>query len=119
MNAMTTGDFDAEVWDELLQLFGREGVSEMIAAVRDDLPQQRQRLGAALAAQDRRGVKAVAHSLRGVALQLGARGMAGDWSGIEAAIAAEHPLDGIVADAVKLLDRKAALMLVLQEKLHE
>ena len=116
----TTGDsgFDPEVWDELLQLFGRDGVAEMIDALRSDLPQQRQRLETALAAQDRGAIKQIAHGLRGVALQFGAEGLADHCAGIEQSLAGGAPLAGIAASAAHMLDRHDAMTKSLNEALR-
>lgn len=65
------------VWNELLRLFGRDGVAEMLAALRRDLPQQQQQIGQALEQDDRQALRRCAHSLRGVGLQFGAAVFAG------------------------------------------
>lgn len=111
-------DFDRATWDELLQLFGRDGVAEMIEALQRDLPQQGQRLDAALRAQDRGAIRRIAHSLRGVALQFGVESLAGHCGDIERAIAADTPIAEIAVDAKTMLDRHLALTRHLSDALH-
>jgi HPt (histidine-containing phosphotransfer) domain-containing protein len=118
MGTFTDEDFDPATWDELLELFGRDGVAEMLGALQGDLPQQRQKLDAALAAQDRGAIKRIAHSLRGVALQFGATSLAEYCGGIERAVAGDAPLAAIAADAAIMLDRQLALTQRLNETLH-
>ena len=117
MGTIKDEGLDPAMWDELLQLFGREGVAEMLRAVQGDLPQQRQRLDAALRAQDRDAIKRIAHSLRGVALQFGAQSLAAHCDGIERAIATDAPLSAIAADAQGMLDRQLALTRRLDDAL--
>jgi len=118
MGTTADGDFDPAIWDELLQLFGRDGLAEMIEALRRDLPEQRQRLAAALAELDRGTIWHIAHGLRGVALQFGAADLADHCGGIEHSIAGDAPLAGIAAAAARMLDRHAALTRRLNEALH-
>lgn len=118
MGPSTQESFDPATWDELLQLFGRDGVAEMLDALEGDLPRQRQQLDAALLAQDRAAIKRIAHSLRGVALQFGAEGLAEHCSAVERAIAADAPLADVATDANIMLDRQLALTRCLHEALH-
>lgn len=111
-------NFDPASWDELLQLFGRDGVAEMVEALQRDLPLQGQRLDAALRAQDRGAIRRIAHSLRGVALQFGAESLAGHCGNIERAIAADAPIAEIASDAKVMLDRHRALTQHLSDALH-
>jgi HPt (histidine-containing phosphotransfer) domain-containing protein len=105
----TASGFDADTWGELLQLFGHDGLGEMVAALQHDLPQQQERLQAALRDQDRRTVRHIVHSLRGVALQFGATHLADCCGSIEQSVANDAPLDQAGAAAARMLDRHAAL----------
>ncbi|HEY1077094.1 MAG TPA: Hpt domain-containing protein [Fontimonas sp.] len=106
--------FDRAIWDELLDLFGRDGVAEMLVTLQQDLPQQRQRLAAALPAEDRVAIRRIAHSLRGVALQFGAASLAADFGTLEVAAGGDSPLATLGRDAAALLDRQAALIRALE-----
>ena len=110
---------DPATWAELLGLFGREGVTEMLAALQQDLPLQQQQLAAALAAEDRGALKRMAHSLRGVALQFGAAAFAQHSGEIEQAIAGSTPTAQIGVDTARMLDTYAALLRHLQDALHD
>ncbi len=118
MGTSTQENFDPAIWDELLELFGRDGVAEMLDTLERDLPQQQQKLDTALAAQDRGAIKRIAHSLRGVALQFGATALAEHCGSIEHAVAGDVPLDDVVQDAVAMLDRQLALTQRLRAALH-
>lgn len=121
-DSRTTGaeadDVDAALWNELLTVFGRAGVAEMIAALQRDLPPQQQRLETASRAEDDKAIRSLAHSLRGVALQFGAASLAEAWDRVE------HPTPDAVlapqaAEAAQLLQRHEALIRRVQEKLHD
>lgn len=111
-------DLDPATWTELLELFGRDGVGEMITALQGDLPQQRQQLADALAAEDRNALKRIAHSLRGVALQFGAVALAQSCGEIEQAIASQTPTAQVGIDTARVLDRHVALVQSLQDALR-
>lgn len=118
METTADGGFDPEVWDELLEIFGRDGVAKMIEVLLLDLPQQRQRLDSALIVQDRAAVKCIAHDLRGVAMQFGATDLAERWSHIERVVADGAPLADIATTAARMLDRHAALTRTLKGALR-
>ncbi|MEW6167137.1 MAG: Hpt domain-containing protein [Pseudomonadota bacterium] len=111
-------DLDPATWNELLELFGRDGVAEMITALQSDLPQRQRQLADALAAEDRNALKRIAHSLRGVALQFGAAALAQSCGEIEQAVAAQAPTAQLGVDTARVLDRYAALVQGLQDALH-
>lgn len=119
MGTTAQEDLDPETWAELLELFGRDGITEMITALQNDLPQQQQQLAHALAAEDRSALKRIAHSLRGVALQFGAAALAQSCGEIELSIAGQAPTAQIGADTARMLDRHAALVYSLQDALRE
>ena len=118
MPASPQEPFDSATWDELLQLFGRDGVAEMLGALQAELPKQRQQLDAALLAQDRDAIKRIAHGLRGAALQFGATELAALCGSIERAIANDAPLTDIATDATAMLERQQALTRSLSDVLH-
>lgn len=118
MGTITDETFDPATWDELLELFGRDGVAEMIAALERDLPEQRQRLDAALQEQDRGAVRRIAHGLRGAALQFGANPLAEHCGRIERLTAGDAAFDDIARDATAMLDRQLALTRRLTDTLH-
>ncbi|MDM4772160.1 Hpt domain-containing protein [Solimonas sp. SE-A11] len=86
--AAKAGDFNAEAWAELLEMFGADGAAQLVAALIDDLPVQQQRMADALRDQDLIALKRIAHALRGVSLQLGAESLAELCTQTEAAAAA-------------------------------
>ncbi|MDP9139879.1 MAG: Hpt domain-containing protein [Pseudomonadota bacterium] len=118
---MTTVDRDIDpgAWDELLQLFGRDGVAEMLDALQRDLPVQQERLADALAADNRSALKSIAHSLRGVALQFGAAALAQSCGDVEQSAAGQMPTAQLGTDTVHLLDGYVALLRSLQDVLHD
>lgn len=117
--AAADGEFDAAAWDELLRLFGRDGLTEMIDALQRDLPQQHRRCADALAAQDRATLKHIAHSLRGVALQFGFVDLAQECGAIEQSVAGQTPVVMIGADTARMLNRYAAMVRRLRQALHD
>ena len=119
MEKTTDSDFDPGVWAELLQLFGRDGVTEMVETLQRDLPLQRDQLTEALAGEDRQMLKRIAHNLRGVALQFGAEPLAQSCGGIEQSVVSDVPTAQIAADAAQMLARYAALLRALKASLHD
>jgi hypothetical protein len=119
-DAPSGGDeVDAGIWTELLDLFGSDGVTEMIDALRQDLPRQRERLDAALREPDARTIRQIAHSLRGAALQLGTLSLAEDWGQVEQALAGEAALPPAVGNrAAMLLARHVASVQHLRSRLR-
>ncbi len=115
MAKTSDSEFNAGTCDELLQLFGRDGVIEMLEALQRDLPQQRRHLIEASAREDRPSLKRIAHNLRGAALQFGAEPLAQHCADIEQSVAGDVPTSRIVADAEQMLDRYAALLSRLKE----
>ncbi len=113
------GGFDSAAWKELHELFGRDGLAEMIDALQRDLPLQRQRLADALAAGDRNALRQIAHSLRGVALQFGAAALAQSGGDIEQAVAEQATMAQLGADTAGLLEGYAVLVRDLQASLHD
>src|SRR3546814_3805152 len=69
-------DFDRATWAELRELFGSDGVLCLRDTLVADLPTQRARLAEALRDHDLAAFKRLAHTLRGVSLQLGANALA-------------------------------------------
>lgn len=108
----TIGDRDLEpaMWNELLELFGHQGMAEMLDTLQRDLELQQRRLAEALAAEDREAFKRLAHSLGGVASQFGAVGLAQDCGDIERSVAGPVPTARIGADTTRMLDRYMALL---------
>lgn len=121
-DSRTTGteadDVDAALWNELLTVFGRAGVAEMLAALQRDLPQQQQRLETASRAEDDKAIRSLAHSLRGVALQFGAAALVEAWDRVEHP-AASTALANQAAEAARLLQRHEALIRRVQERLRD
>lgn len=76
-------DFNPVAWDEMLRVFKRAGVQEVVAALVADVPEQARRFAAAAAADDVAALKRIAHALRGASLQLGADALAGLCNEIE------------------------------------
>jgi len=103
------GDFNAAAWKEMRDLLGPVGVSRLIAALVDDLPLQQQRLNAAADAGDLPALRQLAHALRGVALQLGASALAGQWQSAEHAATAGDAA-GALGLCRELLHRHAVLV---------
>jgi HPt (histidine-containing phosphotransfer) domain-containing protein len=115
---MISGEaFDRAIWDELIQVFGREGLAEMIQALHADLPLQQQRLAEALRAGDSEGLKQIAHSLRGVALQFGATRLVAQWSALEHCIANGGVLPEVATAATAALECQAQMNQSLYEAL--
>jgi len=112
-------DFDPGAWDELLQLFGRDGVAEMLDALQRDLPVQQQRLADALTADNRSALKSIAHSLRGVALQFGAAALAQRCADVEQSAAGQTPTAQLGTDTARLLEGYGVLVRGLQASLHD
>ncbi len=119
MGTSAKPSFDRGIWGELIELFGHEGVTEMLGALQRDLPLQQQQLGAAIAAEDRGSLKRTAHSLRGVALQFGAESLAQRCGDIEQSVAGSTPTAQIGLDATRMLETYAALLRHLQDALHD
>ena len=76
-------DFNPAAWDEMLRVFKRAGVQEIVTALVADAPDQARRFAAAAAADDVAALKRIAHALRGASLQLGADALAGLCNEIE------------------------------------
>lgn len=116
--AQVNGDFDAARWRELLALFGRSGLAEMIAAIERDLPQQRLSLERALQDTDTVALRRIAHTLCGVALQLGAEAFAALCTQVE-----RRAAEGFGAEAATLgtqmLSRYVAWVARLQHELQQ
>lgn len=111
---------DGDIWSELLDLFGRDGVAEMIDALQQDLPRQHERLHAALRAPDACTIRQIAHSLRGAALQLGTLSLAEEWGQVEQALVGDAVLPPAVGNrAALLLERHVASVLHLRSRLHD
>ncbi len=106
--AAEPGDFNAEAWAELLEMFGPDGAAQLAGAVVDDLPVQQQRVADAIRDQDLSALKRVAHALRGVSLQLGAEALAELCTQTEAAAAAGQTGTAFELGA-RLIGRHAAL----------
>lgn len=107
--APAADDFDRATWRSLHELFGAAGVAQMCAALVDDLPVQRQRLAAAIRDHDLAALKRLAHTLRGVGLQLGATALAGQWTVAEQA-AATGERDAALRLGAESMQRYAALV---------
>ncbi len=118
MGKTANGDFDPDAWDELLQLFGRDGVGEMIDSLQRDLPLQQQQLSSALDAEDRTALRRIAHNLRGVALQFGAAALAQRCGEIEQALAGQTPTAQLGTDTANLLEGYGMLVRNLRASLH-
>ncbi len=106
--AAGTGDFNAEAWAELREMFGTDGAAQLAGAVVDDLPLQQQRMADAIRDQDLIALKRIAHALRGVSLQLGAEALAELCTQTEAAAAAGQASAAIEL-GTRLIGRHAAL----------
>ncbi|WP_165797510.1 Hpt domain-containing protein [Solimonas fluminis] len=106
--AAEAGDFNAEAWGELLEMFGADGAAQLAGAVIDDLPVQQQRMAAAIRDQDLPSLKRIAHALRGVSLQLGAGALAELCTQAEAAAAA-GPASTATELGARLIARHEAL----------
>lgn len=110
--ALTAALDDARrpAWNELLRMFGRDGVAEMLAALRGDLAQQQQRIDAALQQGDRQALRRCAHGLRGVGLQFGAA--------VFADLCAQVEQGEDTALAVRMRAAYAELVQQLEDRLH-
>ncbi|AXQ31723.1 response regulator [Solimonas sp. K1W22B-7] len=109
------GDFNAEAWSELRQLFGPDGAAKLVGALIDDLPVQQQRIADALSARDLPALKRIAHALRGVSLQIGAGALAALCADTEAA-ATEGRTEAAAALGASLIQRHAALVERLRDE---
>lgn len=116
--AQVDEDFDGARWRELLALFGRSGLAEMIAAIERDLPLQRLSLERALQDADTAALRRIAHTLCGVALQLGAEAFAALCTQVE-----RRAAEGLGAEAATLgtqmLSRYVAWVARLQHELQQ
>lgn len=110
-------DFDARTWVELLRLFERRGVSEMLTTLARELTSQGQRWSVAVRSEDYAALKRLAHGLRGASLQFGAAGLAELCTQAEhAAIARER--DSCIWLTALALERQALLVRHLQDVLR-
>jgi len=109
-------DFSATTWSELLRLFGPAGVSELIGALRKDLPMTRARQEQAALEHDLPALKRVAHSLRGASLQLGADDLARLCASAEQAALDESPVASQLG--AQALARYSALIERLEDELQ-
>src|SRR3546814_20605673 len=100
--------FDRATWAELRELFGSDGVLCLRDTLVADLPTQRARLAEALRDHDLAAFKRLAHTLRGVSLQLGANAHAAQW--LYADKHATNDAAGVFNPGVGLLERPAVLV---------
>src|SRR3546814_4945189 len=101
-------DFDRATWAELRDLFGSDGVLCLRDTLVADLPTQRARLAEALRDHDLAAFKRLAHTLRGVSLQLGANALAAQW--LYAEKTATNGDVGVFQLGVGLIERHAVLV---------
>jgi HPt (histidine-containing phosphotransfer) domain-containing protein len=111
-------DFDTALWSELLRLFGRSGLAEMIAALRLDLSRQQQQFERARQQRDGAALRGIAHALRGAAQQLGAVRLASLCTEVESGAAAGIGADNAERGA-RMLSRYGALVSRLQRELEQ
>lgn len=102
-------DYNRAAWDELLRVFGRAGVEEIVQTLVADVPEQARRYAAIAAAGDMAALKRIAHTLRGTSLQLGADGLATLCTEIEHAAAAGESQRAMSLGA-SLIQRHSALI---------
>lgn len=106
----------ADPWEELLRMFGRDGVARMVTMLERDLPQLEVVLSESLDGQDRSGLRRQAHTMRGVAQQLGALTLADQCTVTEAA-GRDAPWSEVVAGVRAMLTQYKALVRQLRERL--
>lgn len=105
------------VGDEMLRLFGHDGLLKMVGVLERDLPQLEVVLGEALDGEDRSGLRRQAHTLRGVAQQLGAHALADHCTATEAA-GRDAPWPQVVAGVRTMLAQYKAVVRQLRERLN-
>lgn len=101
-------DFCATSWNDLLRLFGTDGLTELVAVLRKDLPITCERLQQATRDRDWTALRQIAHSLRGACQQLGADDLA--QLCVRAEQAARETLPAAADHAAAALLRYAALV---------
>ncbi|MFI4978728.1 MAG: response regulator [Nevskiales bacterium] len=99
-------DFNPAAWDEMLRVFKRAGMQEVVAALVADVPEQARRFAAAAAADDVAALKRIAHALRGASLQLGAGALAGLCNEIESGTDGKRAM----ALGASMIERHTALV---------
>lgn len=111
-------DFDDALWSELLRLFGRNGVTEMVAALGLDLLRQQREFELVQQRHDARALRGIAHSLRGAAQQLGAGRLASLCTEVELRAATGMSAETATSGA-RMLSRYGALVARLQRELEQ
>jgi CheY-like chemotaxis protein len=104
-----TDDFNAAAWAELVRVFKPAGAAEMARTLAADAPLQQHRYADAAAAGDLAALGRIAHTLRGISLQLGAQALAEECAQMEYAAAAGERATALQRGA-GVLARHAALV---------
>lgn len=109
-------DFSPQGLAEMRRVYDDEGAAEIIAAMAQDLPQQRAEIELGAAERDTRRLKRAAHSVKSAARMVGAEALGTLWEHIER-LSAEGTLDQAIARVPEALTRQQNLLARLQREL--
>jgi CheY-like chemotaxis protein len=116
-SAPRSGDFNIAAWNELCELFDAAGVAQLVGALINDLPMQRTCVADAIRDADFATLRHIAHTLRGVSLQLGSTALAGQWTVVERTAGAGE-VEPVLRLSGELIERHAALVECLRHEIR-